>query len=357
MTPAKLRVELEALTSREGPAVTQDDIASTVEDLFVSDEWPEVSRYGQIRKLSATFLIPTPVAVRSPQDGPSQAKSDSPILFATRLELALSAGWIISVWHPVFQLTQSTVRHEPPAEALHRVRDTNALTVSELVEDNQLTTSGDLAVAILSSSVGSFSPHRKELHQRLDNWEHDYYAANFSATEAGGVPSTPVARRTGNSHDATRELAEIHACAIDLSRELDHLSAPRERAAHYWVGPGNTSRDGGEFAENLDEKIDRFRISLRDIRDRVRAGLDLSHSVESARRDADSRLRDAFIAKVAAIFLAPTLVAGFYGINTKYPDAGTTRGTTEAIVLMVLSAVLAWRGIVWFESKNSHLSK
>ncbi|MEI7889674.1 MAG: hypothetical protein WCI34_05130, partial [Actinomycetes bacterium] len=182
--------------SLDEPSVTQDDIASTVEDLLASDEWPEVSRYGQIRKLSATFLIPTPATLARSHDDSSQAKADSPILFATRLELALSAGWIISVWHPVFQLTQSTVRHEPPAEALHRVRDTNALTVSELVEDNQLTTSGDLAVAILSSSVGSFSPHRKELHQRLDNWEHDYYAANFSATEAGGVPSTPVARRT-----------------------------------------------------------------------------------------------------------------------------------------------------------------
>ena len=133
ITAAALRAELEPLMSLDEPSVTQDDIASTVEDLLASDEWPEVSRYGQIRKLSATFLIPTPATLARSHDDSSQAKADSPILFATRLELALSAGWIISVWHPVFQLTQSTVRHEPPAEALHRVRDTNALTVSELV--------------------------------------------------------------------------------------------------------------------------------------------------------------------------------------------------------------------------------
>ena len=161
-------------------------------------------------------------------------------------------------------------------------------------------------------------------------------------------------------------MAQIHTAAVSLSRELEHLSAPRERAASHWVGSDHVSDEGREYAGVIDEKIDRYSLSLRDLRDRVRAGLEMSHSVASAerdeqtkqrdeearQRDVESRERDSFIAKLAAVFLAPTLIAGFYGINTKYPDAGTTRGTLEAVVLMVISAVVAWGGIHRYEKSR-----
>ena len=203
-----------------------------------------------------------------------------------------------------------------------------------------------MGIALIRGAIASFSGHRKDLHKRLDDWEHAYYERHFGERSDDAEDSNKGAR------NSTKVLAEIHAAGVDLSRELDHLTAPRDRAALHWVGKGTTSPEGMLAAEIYDQKIDRYRISLRDIRDRVRAALDLSHSVESTARDEASRKRDSFIAKVAAVFLAPTLIAGFYGINTDYPDSGTARGTIEAVVLMILSAVGAWGGIVWFEKRD-----
>ena len=323
-----------------------DDFDDAIRDLLDSDAWPEMASIGPFRKLSLTCLVPV-----DPDDEPRHGEApdhpDPPVLYGSRVEVVLTRDWVVSAWHPITRITQSSLPAADLSGEMMWLREDMERVVTDTVETDQLTTGGDLGIALIRGAIATFSGHRRDLHTRLDNWEHRYYEKNFGAnSQANGGQSVEEAR------NSTKVLAEIHAAGVDLSRELDHLTAPRDRAALHWVGKGTTSDEGTHAAEIYDQKIDRYRISLRDIRDRVRAGLDLSHSVESTRRDEAARKRDSFIAKIAAVFLAPTLVAGFYGINTDYPDAGTARGTIEAIVLMILSAVGAWRGIIWFENRE-----
>ena len=316
-----------------------------VADLINSDEWPDMRAIGPFRKLSLTCLIPC-----NPGDAESRSEVEGelapPLLEASRIEVLLTKDWALSVWHPIKLITQSGNPSEPHQGELTWMRWAMDEMVEDTIATDELTTGGDLGIALIRGAIASFSGHRKDLHKRLDDWEHAYYERHFGEGSDDAEDSNKGAR------NSTKVLAEIHSAGVDLSRELDHLTAPRDRAALHWVGKDTTSPEGVLAAEIYDQKIDRYRISLRDIRDRVRAGLDLSHSVESTARDEASRKRDSFIAKIAAVFLAPTLIAGFYGINTDYPDAGTARGTVEAIVLMILSAVGAWGGIVWFERRD-----
>ncbi len=323
-----------------------DDFEEAVRDLLDSDDWPEMGAIGPFRKLSLTCLVPI-----DPDEEPRRNEHNDnpapPELYGSRVEVLLTKEWVISAWHPIRRITQTSAPEANLSSTMMRLRESMEQVVTDTIDTDQLTTGGDFGIALIRGSLATFSGHRRDLHKRLDDWEHRYYEKNFGAGSetTGGA----TAKETRNS---TKTLAEIHAAGVDLSRELDHLTAPRDRAALHWVGKNTTSDAGTHAAEIYDQKIDRYRISLRDIRDRVRAGLDLSHSVESTKRDEAARKRDSFIAKIAAVFLAPTLVAGFYGINTHYPDAGTTRGTVEAIILMILSAAGAWGGIVWFEKRD-----
>ena len=325
------------------------DRESLIADLIDPDEWPEVTDYGPIHKLSVAWMVP-PVVV--PRDGSEVDLRRPTMLDVTRVEIAVGDGWIMSAWHPVERLTEPSDDLQPVMTGVEALRDAMAAMVKGAVTRRSLTGSGDIAVAMMAAAVSTFAEHRKLLHGRIDDWEHEFYLEHFS--EASNDVSTAKSNKAARerARQATKTLAEVHAAAVDLSKELDQMTAPREQAAVHWAGEGNFTTRGEALAEAIDEKIDRQRISLRDLRDRVRAGLDLAHTVDSTRRDAESRKRDSFIAKVAAVFLAPTLIAGFYGINTKYPDVGTTNGTIEALVFMVLSAVMAWGAIALFDRRG-----
>jgi len=343
---AHLREILEGLNDNWNTGLDEELLEEAVEDLNNCDEWPEMRAMGPARKLSLTCLIPLDPNAEGSRHA-QVINPPPPLLYASRVEIVLTVDWVVSAWHPIERITQSADQSAPIPDEINSLRNLMLAVVADTVETDELSTGGDLGIALIRGSLATFSGHRKDLHKRLDDWEHIYYEKHFGDDAEDEDQDT-----TKGARDSTRTLAEIHAAGVDLSRELDHLTAPRDRAAIHWVGKKTTSPEGTLAGEIYDQKIDRYRISLRDIRDRVRAGLDLSHSVESTARDAAARKRDSFIAKVAAVFLAPTLIAGFYGINTNYPDSGTTRGTVEAIVLMILSAVGAWRGIVWFENRD-----
>lgn len=329
---------LEHLTFLAGSDEIGEHLDDLATDLASVDEWPEVHRYGSVRKLSVTAVL---------SHGEAATRREQTTVFAARVEIAVGENWVLSAWHPIGLITKMEGEDRAP-QGLWPVREELHSKVRSTAHAYGFKKSGDLALAILGATVSSFSPKRRDAHQSLDDWEVEFYRDKLGSRAKQQV-----------SGDDTVRLAEIHSAAVALSRQLEHLSAPRERAASHWVGSDHVSGAGKDYASLIDEKIDRYGLSLRDLRDRVRAGLEMSHNVLSAARDEESRQhdlesreRDSFIAKLAAVFLAPTLVAGFYGINTKYPDSGTVRGTIEAVVLMVLSAVIAWAGIKWFERKK-----
>ena len=346
---AAIRRQIEELVKRD-PNITETDeeVADAAADLAAADKWSEVARYGDIHKLSVTWA-----ALEHPANVDSNSNS-RPMIDCDRIEIAVGSNWIISCWHEIGPLTSRTNLAEAsrsPAERLSANRAALHTALTDIARDYELSTAGDLAIAAVNAAVSSFSTSRKDLHRRLNDWEHNFYDVHFPIEGEEDVEPPP--------NPEVRTLADLHSTGVDLARELDMLTAPRGRAAAHWVGAGRTSSRGAELAEVADERIDRTRRSMRDLGDRIRAALELAHSVTTARRadeerahEKHSKERDARIAKIGAMFLAPTLVAGFFGINTQFPDAGTTRGTIDALVLMAASAFAAWAVITWREYRD-----
>ena len=349
----EIRKHIEQLVARD-PNITETDeeVADAAADLAAADRWSEVARYGDIHKLSVTWA-----ALEHATNVGLDAKPNArPMIDCDRVEIAVGSNWMISCWHEIGPLTSRTNLTEAsrsPAERLAANRAALQQAITDLARDYELSTAGDLAIAAVNAAVSSFSPSRKDLHRRLNDWEHNFYEVHFPVEGDTATKAPP--------NPEVRTLADLHSTGVDLARELDMLTAPRGRAAAHWVGAGRTSSRGAELAEVADERIDRTRRSMRDLGDRIRAALELAHSVTTARRadeerahEKHSKERDARIAKIGAMFLAPTLVAGFFGINTKFPDAGTTRGTFDALALMAASAFAAWAVITWRERRDDN---
>jgi magnesium transporter len=211
-----------------------------------------------------------------------------------------------------------TVRHaESPDLSLVRAR---------LEESPDLLARGTEAVlyAILDAVVDGYAPVVAGIAKDIDEIETQVF---------DGDPR--VSRRI---YELSREVIDFQRAAQPLIEILDQLSSGFDKYS-IAVDLQQYLRDVADHVEHVNERIEEFRTLLRDILTvngtlvAQRQNDDMQKITESSNRQAEEARK---ISAWAAIFFAPTLVTGIYGMNFAImPELDWEFGYPAALLAMV----------------------
>jgi hypothetical protein len=296
--------ELQRLLAGVCPGASTD----MIEDLLKADLWPKRVRYGSVRAVSAASIVPT-----EPDGEGGESRTGS--LTFNVVEMLAGEGWLVTCWHAPRTFTGSEEDAAGGDPADHR--ETIAA-IEEQWARGRGSTAGDLGLIVLDQLVDTYPDVRRALFDWLEGWELDLYRR----CETEGQPN----RRT---------LIELRALVFHFRKSIAPLNAARGKAATYWFADVTQDVE----AERIDDRIDRALRVATELSDRLRSALDVVQlqlaQVQGRRTE---RLQQKF-ELIASVLLVPTLIAGSYGANTKFPGLNEAWGTTMMLVLMVAGGV------------------
>jgi hypothetical protein len=283
-------------------------------DLVDPDLWPKRRRYGEVRAVSAAAAAPSESA---------DARSRAGSLTFQVVEMLAGDGWLVTCWHAPRTFTGS--EEEPGVGPLDDHSD-----VIEEIERAWATrdgsTAGDLGMMVIEQLVDTYPDVRQALFEWLEAWELDLYRRVDT--------NTPPDRRT---------LIELRALLFQYRKTIAPLNAAHGKARDYWF----TDVTDDHEAERIDDRIDRALRVVTELSDRLRSALDLVQlQVAHAQGRKTERLQQK-VEIIASVLLVPTLVAGTYGANTKFPGLNEEWGTVAMVVLMVLGGAGTFFGLRW----------
>jgi magnesium transporter len=265
-----------------------------VEDAIVAHQRPKLERYGD-----TLFVV-----LRA-----ARYLDDSEEVEFGELHVFIGQNFVITVRHA-----------ESPDLAVVRKR---------LEDTPELLARGTEAVlyAILDAVVDGYAPVVAGISKDIDEIETQVF---------DGDPR--VSRRI---YELSREVIDFQRAAQPLIAIVEQITSGFDKYG-IAVDLQQYLRDVADHVAHVNERVDEFRILLRDILT-VNATLvaqrqneDMQKITESSNRQAGEARK---ISAWAAIFFAPTLVSGIYGMNfTVMPELEWAFGYPAALVLMVAAA-------------------
>jgi Mg2+ and Co2+ transporter CorA len=201
-------------------------------------------------------------------------------------------------------------------------------------------TPGDLGTEILSCLTATYKHAHRRLESWLQLWELELHKARLKNME-------------------TRTLHDLFALVNEFRRRLSAMNYARS------VTDDNTwFPESDEVADKAaDAMLDRTLKKLALLFENIRADMELvtmEHVVQQAvsaaqqaalvakstqimqeQRIANEHFQDR-LAKVTALLLVPTLIAGIYGANTRLPGGGRWAGFEAMVVLMVIASAAVY---------------
>jgi Mg2+ and Co2+ transporter CorA len=329
---ADLRTLLEVLP-RLCPGISEERIT----DLFLVDLAPKVESDddGQVRAVSAVQVKAKETCGTRELHGRSKAGA----LSFQLVEIVSNEHWLVTCWHR--ERIHCGVDEDAAAGEVPDHRSVDAAVAARWQElgPARARTAGDLGVLLLEEITNSYERARLELYAWLDSWELDFF------------------RRAGDDQIRTakeidrRTLVDLRALASEFRRQVTPLDVPRKKAKDEFF----SSVSNCEPAERVDEVVDRSLDDLKDLTDRVRSSFDLVHLQMSDIQERHTVELQSKFEIIAAVFLAPTLIAGFFGANTWLPggnDPHALRSFEVMVATMVVGALLAYTVIRFFTRKS-----
>jgi hypothetical protein len=265
--------------------------APMLEDLLTPDDSPEGAVYGGGSiQLASTFAV---VAERDEAETELGVPLGVGRLVFQPVEILAGDDWLISCWHPrrTFEGPDRSPVDLPPGGAESVFRG-----VAQSWRRGRQGSPADLGVAVMSELALTYDEAEHELTLWLEDWELSLYRHERKVDE--------------------KQLAALWGLMAVMRKWLTPLSRPAlcKDIAKAWL-PVTRHDAAIEVSEVVAEALqDLGRLS-----DTLRQAFSLLHveqAEEQRRRDEKSAHR---LEKLAAVFLVPTLVVGFYGANTWVP--------------------------------------
>jgi len=280
--------------------------AAMLRDLLTPDEKPGGQSYDDRIRLASSFSVEAWRPDRQVDRGTPQGVG---VLRFQPVELLAGDTWLVTCWHPqrVFQGSRK-VEEQPPAE----VDDLRgAVAARWRREPGRLP--GDLGISIMHEMAFTYAPAHRALYAWLEDWELSLYIDD-------GL----------ENHDQLPELWGLMAVLRDWLNPLNKAGL-RADVGKAWLFVS----DHGAVIE-VDDRIDRALERLGKLSETLRQSFGLLHleqSEEQRRRSEQVQRRNELL---AAGFLVPTLVVGFYGANTWVPGQGRHWGFWVMVVVLVI---------------------
>jgi hypothetical protein len=278
-----------------------------LDDLLDPDLWPKRRRYGDVRAVSAAAV--------TPEESADTGSKAGALTFQV-VELLAGVGWLVTCWHAPRRFTGS--EEEPATERLGDHRETLAEIEEAWASGAESSTAGDLGLMVIDRLVDTYPDVRQALFDWLEAWELDLYRR--CDTDA------PPDRRT---------LIELRALLFQYRKALAPLNAARGKARAYWFADVTDDRE----AERIDDRIDRALRVVMELSDRLRSALDLVQLQLAQTQGRKTERLQQKVELIASVLLVPTLIAGTYGANTKFPGLNEGWGTVTMLVLMVVGGL------------------
>jgi Mg2+ and Co2+ transporter CorA len=303
--------------------------AEMIEDLLTPDDEPHGTRYGDGRiRLASSFSAE---ARRTEMDALRGEAEGAGALVIKPVELLANENWLISCWHPA-RIFSGANRLEdepsdgPPPDLFERVAHRWACGTGR--------SSGDLGVLILHELVLSYAPAHRALSSWLEDWELGLYVDDRPDRES-------LPKLWG-------EMAVLRDWLNPLNRS--GLRTDIDRA---WL-----SATDHESVIEVDKRIDRALANLAELGATLRSSFQVLHVQQAQEEREQSERTQHRIEIMAAAFLIPTLVVGFYGANTWIPGQGKRWGFEVMVAaLLVLSLGGAALMNYWHRQQKAKASK
>ena len=289
-----------------------------LEDLLDADYWPKRRRYGDVRAVSVASVVPI-----DSDDERSQAGS----LTFQVVEMLAGKGWLVTCWHAPRTFTGSEERLAEDGGD----HDGLLAEIEEQWARGESRTAGDLGLIVLDRMVDAYPDVRRALFDWLEAWELDLYR-----------------RCDVNVQPERRTLIELRALVFQVRKSIAPLNAARGRAATYWFDDVSSA----EEAERIDDRIDRALRMTVELSDRLRSALDLVQLQLAQVQGRKTERLQQKVELIASVLLVPTLIAGSYGANTKFPGLNEGWGTVSMLVLMFAGGLGTFLGLRWVRGRE-----
>lgn len=264
------------------------------------------------------------VAVQAVPPAPGDA--GSPLVGTLRVQpvsVAVGDGWLLTCWHDT-----RCYRGADPVECA----DTSPVVAPGACrgavqrrwrEHHAGRTAADLGVLVLHELALTYASAHRGIGSWLEAWELELYRDNRL------------------DRDALPVLWGSMALLRDWLSPLNRAGVSDDIDKAWFRGATSQAE-----VNRVDDRIDHALSGLSELAKLLRA----SFAMEQSRLDEAARRRDEQrqqrVEYIAAIFLVPAFVVGFFGANTKLPGGATWEGFAvmlAALVLLTVGAVAALR--------------
>jgi hypothetical protein len=298
---------------RHCPGLTE----TMLRDLLTPDEQPEGVRYDGDIRLASSFGVETWRPEKHAGRGTPQGVG---VLRFQPVELLAGDSWLVTCWHPqrIFQGSKK-VDEQAPAEV-----DDLREAVGARWKRKPGELPGDLGISIMHELALTYAPAHRALNAWLEDWELSLYLDDDL-----------------DNHDQLPELWGLMAVLRDWLNPLNKAGL-RADVGKAWLPVS----DHAAVIE-VDDRIDKALEQLGKLSETLRQSFGLLHleqSEEQRKRSESVQRRNELL---AAGFLVPTLVVGFYGANTWVPGQGRHWGFWVMVAVLAVLSVLVvsvfWR--------------
>jgi hypothetical protein len=289
-------------------------------DLLTPDDQPEGVSYDDGRiKLASTFAVETRRVERKQERGTA---IPSGVLIFQPVELLASEDWLLTCWHPTrtFAGAEKISEGAPGSAAPFRPdieREWRGLDGPG---------AGDLGLLIMNRLALGYRKAGWQLTAWHQDWELSLYVDDML--------------------DNPDELPGLWGMMAVLRDWLNPLNRPglRELPDRAWL-----PSDDRERVAAIDGRVDKTLAQLHGLANSMRASFSVLHVQLAEEARSHKEKNQHRVELIAAIFLVPTLVVGFYGANTWVPGQGRHWGFWVMLVVLLLltagavATVLRWR--------------
>jgi CorA-like Mg2+ transporter protein len=318
-----------------------------VEDLLTPDQEPLGKPYpgGDIRLASSCRLEAR--SEGSAKNGDTDEVGGH--LTIQPIELLAGEGWLITCWHHAQTFRDgrfSDVRSGTP-EAGAVLHDS----VARRWEKGLGRSAADLGTLVLHELVLGYGAAERTLDTWLEHWELAHHQSVLAYSELS------VRDRSEDFGKRAAMLRKQHAQLAELSGAMAVLRAwitPQNRVGlkedpeRAWLVPADPT-----LVCDVDDRIDRALAELRELSQALRSSFSLLQfqQLETQRDRREQLMRRIEI--VAAAFLIPTLIVGFYGANTWVPGQQEHWGFWVMIVVLVVLSVIGITAVILYQNWQS----
>jgi hypothetical protein len=296
-----------------------------LDDLLTPDDKPEGNSYaeGQI-KLASTFGVRAHRVEDKIERG-TAGRAGS--LVFQPVELLSGPGWLLSCWHPTRTFADANRESEdgPAGECTDA-----AGFVLDAWKESAAPSAGDLGLLVMEHLALSYHSAEQELAIWHEDWELSLYVED--------------------EEDNLQELPRLWGMMAVLRDWLVSLDRPGAAKATEmaWLPCTDLARIG-ELEGSVQHALDRLRV----LADAMRNSFTVLHvrqgEEERERREAAQRR----VEVIAAVFLVPTFVVGFYGANTWVPGQGQHWGFWVMIVALAVLTIASAGFVLALQGRNS----